>query len=270
MIGADTAIAVVEMEIVSLFSLRDPTTNAHFARTLLCPSPAAIKMALLSALLWKDGTEPVQEDPGAAVWSGQAPPFAATGQAHLNWLKDLDIAWRPPPMIAVTEVTTRILKGDENTIGSPTKPGQPFERTVSMREYAHADRPFALAFIGIPTKRWDDFVYAVSCIRHLGVAESLVQPVAPPCRVGELPEGFVLLTKEHAESAPGSVARVIDDLGDDPEFERLSPFSPLEDQFLPRIGRERIRRVIALPLRVARRTTSGYTVEALRPTGDAP
>lgn len=270
MIEAGTTIATVEMEIVSLFSLRDPATNAHVARTLLCPSPAAVKMAILSALLRRVGTERGKEDLGVAVRNGHVAPFEATGNEHLRWLKNLGIAWRPPPMIAVTEVTTRVLKGDGNTMGSATKPGQPFVRTVSMREYAHADHPFALAFIGILAAHWDDFIYAVSCIRHLGTMESLVQPLAPPQRVDKVPEDFVLLTEEHAAGAPDSVAQIIDDLGGDPEFQRLSPFSPLGDEFLPRIGFERVRRVIALPLRVMRRTTNGYTVEALRLSGDSP
>lgn len=239
--ASDTAarnVAVVRFAIVALFSMRAPTTNAFTARTLLCPTPAATKLALLAALLRRDGPD--------------------SGQEHLDWLAPLPVAWRPPDRMAVTAATVSIWKGDTA--------GEPLRSSVGMREYMHADAPFALAFGDIPPERHDDFAQAAMCVRHLGVTESFVQPLGLAWE-GAMPPGFVFLTAAGG-GVPGGVTCVVDDLGNAPSFARLSPFRANTKEFVPRIPADRQRFIIGLPLRVTRTGADGYTVERVRPAGE--
>jgi len=233
--------AIVEFSIVSLFSMRSPTTNAFTARSLLCPTPAAVKLGLLSRLIARDGPE--------------------RGQDHLTWLASLSVAWRPPARMAVTATTVAVWKDNNGKT--------PLISSVGMREYVHAAEPFALAVGGIPADRHEDFSEAIACIRHFGVTESLVQPLRPPRWEPVLPDDFVLLTAEQS-AANGAISCVMDDLGDAPSFERLSPFRPNERASVPQISADRRRRVLTLPLRVTQWGADGYTVEALRVTGGGP
>src|SRR5262249_36570109 len=108
-------------------------------------------------------------------------------------------------------------------------------------------------------------------LRALGVAESLVQPLAPPEWLRDAPSGFTWLTNEagapttsgHASVEGATEATVLDDLGTAPSFARLSVYRPHERDTVPRIGEDRRRRVIMLPLRQRRATLSGRTLERI-------
>lgn len=239
----------VEYQVVSLFSFRAITNSAFAARTLLCPTPAGVKLGLLAGLLRRDGPE-----------DGRA-------QALLDWLAPLGVAWRPPATIAVTAATMKIWKSGE-------KRGAPLVPSVGMREYAHMAEPFGLALLGVPPARRADADFALSALRALGAADSLVQPLAPPLWEEDdaLPPGYTLLTpgKPAAASAPGGGALppdaatvLLDDLGPTPRFERLSAYRDPDPATIPELGRDRVRHLVTLPLRVRRWTVLGPVWERL-------
>lgn len=238
--------AVIWLHLVSLFSLRAVTTNAFTARTLLCPTPAALKLGLLSHLLERDAV-------------GQEYQQA---QEHLEWLAPLKVAWAPPPLLAVSAATMRVWKGD--------KADESLKSTVGLREYAHYDQPFGLALGPVPPERQADLAWALESLRALGVAESLVQPLAPPLWRDAPPAGFVWLTKG-AEEGSGAMTQgeacMLDDLGSAPAFARLSVYRSNDKELVPRLGEDRRRVIVVLPLRQRRYSLNGRVLERMSPVG---
>ncbi len=226
--------ALVAYQIVSLFSMRAISHNSLAARTLPCPTPAALKLGILSALLRRDGPEPAQE--------------------HLEWLAPLGVAWRPPERLALTSMTTRMYKSATGN--------EPLTMTAGVREWVHAATPFGIVLLDVPPEREPLAEYGLSALRALGSADSLVQPLHPPEWVQELPEGFVVLTG--ANAGQGEVAVVVDDLGSSPSFERVSAYREVGPNHLPRLGEDRRRILVTLPLRATRRSTTGSVLETER------
>lgn len=221
---------VMEYGVPALFSWRTLTANAFAARTLPCPTPAGVKLAMLGVLLRRDGP--------------------AWGQEHVAWLAPLAVAWRPPRRMAVRAATVRVWKGET--------PGEPLTGTVGMREYLHAPDVSGLALIDVSGDRLDDAGYALERLRSLGNAESLIQPVAPVRGVDDLPAGFVVLDVGVEQS---NVAVLLDDLGANPSFDRLSVYRAPGSANVPRLNIDRRRFLVQLPLRTTHRTTDGYVLE---------
>lgn len=234
--------AVAQFHLVSMFSSRAVTTNAFAARTVVCPAPAALKLGLLSKLIERDGP--------------------ARAQEHLDWLAPLAVAWSPPALLAVSAVTMTVLKDDNAKT--------PLVRSVGTREYVHYDEPFGLAIGDVPAERHDDLSYAFEVLRALGVAESLVQPVAPPTWEGGIPAGYTLLTDAAAQipSDAGDEVCVLDDLGFAPRFERLSVYRPNDARLVPRLGEDRERTIVVLPLRQRQTSLKGRILERLASASD--
>ncbi|MCC6629134.1 MAG: hypothetical protein IT340_17230 [Chloroflexi bacterium] len=233
--------AITEFHLVSLFSFRMLTTNAFAARTLPCPTPAGIKLALLAQMLEAEG--------------------AVRAPEHLDWLAPLRVLWRPPARLTVSTATVRIYKADTA--------GEPLIGSVGMREYAHMAEPFALAIGSVPDERRDSLTLALAHLRALGTAESLVQPLAPAHWAAAPPDGFVELTSDPASGTAPAPARghavVIDDLGPAPSWERLNVYRVPDRRRIPQLGADRVRRIVTLPLRVERWTETGYTLAELPP-----
>lgn len=229
--------ATLRFHLVNLFSLRAVTTNAFTARTLLCPTPASLKLSLLAHLIERDA-------------AGRTPDeIASLAQQHLDWLAPLRVAWSPPALLAVSAVTISVLKDDNGKT--------PLIRSVGMREYAHFDQPFSLTFGPVSdSARQADLADALRRLRRLGVAESLVQPLAPPQWTDVPPQGFVWLTEptDQRALAPTGEPCVLDDLGRAPRFERLSVYRPNEADYVPRLGEDRLRHIVVLPLRQRRQS----------------
>src|SRR5207248_4311942 len=132
------------------------------ARALVCPTPAALKIAVLSALIWRDGAE-------------------AAG-AHLAWLAPLGVAFRPSPRAAVSAVTVRVWKSeDPNELRTPT---------VGLREYVSLSEAFGLALLDVPEDRRAEADHGLTHLAALGTRDSLVQVLGPPDWVDTLPPGF--------------------------------------------------------------------------------
>lgn len=236
-LAATESICLADYHLAALFSWRQVHANAHAARTLPCPTPAGVKLALLAALVRRDGP--------------------ARAEEHLGWLASLGVAWRPPGLLAFSTVTVRVWKGDENV----SRGTESLTMNAAMREYVHWAGSLGLAVVGAPAQRRSDLVEALALIPALGTADSFVQLVTPPKFIDDLPSEYVRLDAGAPESPVGDGVFVLDDLGDAPEWERLSIFRPPQREFLPRLGYERKRRIVALPLRFRRREPGGYILE---------
>lgn len=231
---------IARYHVPSLFSARALTANAFSARTLLCPTPAMLKLGVLSVLLRRDG--------------------GSTGQQHLDWLAPLPVAWAPPALIAVSAATVRVWKEKTNPNAKTQIPG-PLDMMAGMREYAHLAEPLVLGVSQVPEAHRDDLTYGLTHLRALGNAESLVQSLGPPEWVDDLPEGFVPLTTP--ADLTGDVAALLDDLGSAPRFERLSAYRAPGASTVLRLGDDRRRVLVRLPFRIVRQTADGYLAERI-------
>ncbi len=225
------AYAVTTFQAVSLLSFRMLHVNAFSARSLPCPTPATVKLALLAKLLERDGADP-------------AP-------AHLRWLAPLEVWWQPPSAIAISAANVRIYKAD-----AADKPLTP---SKGLREYVHFSGPFSLTLGPVPADRTADLAFALGQLRAIGTAESLVQPVAPPVWPTAPPPGAISLTTEGSDEERG-FAVVLDDLGSDPSWERLNVYRAPGRRAIPQIGPDRVRRIVTLPLEVVQWRQSGYVL----------
>lgn len=94
----------------ALFSLKDSQATNAAGKTLLVPSPYAVKMALLDV---------------AARWQG-----VEAAQKVFSWLKGLEIRPSPPQYACVTNAFIKIQRPPKNP-----KPNEPFSPTIAFREY---------------------------------------------------------------------------------------------------------------------------------------
>lgn len=227
--------ALVDVHVPSLFSMRQIMANSLAARTLFCPTPASLKIALLSTLIWRDSD--------------------ALAEEHLRWLAPLGVAWRAPRRAALSAVTVRALKGERSN--------PEIKSTVGLREYLSFSEPFGLALIDVPGTRHDDAAYGLTRLTSLGTRDSLVQILRPPVWVTELPKDFTPLTSD--VGGPGEVTMLIDDLGPSPAFARISAYREPGRATVQRLGEDRRRLLVTLPYRWRRRTSDGAELETLEP-----
>lgn len=107
----------------SLFSLKQSSATNSAAKTLLCPSPYAVKMALLNAIITYDSIE--------------------TAQKHFNLIKDLEMQFCLPKTISVNNCFLKIKK--EKRSESRADEWDTFQSTVAFREYAYLDGDLKIA-----------------------------------------------------------------------------------------------------------------------------
>lgn len=221
----------------SLFSLKPATATASGGRTLLVPTPFAVKMALLDV---------------ACRLIGEA----AAADAWDRWLGSTRVALLPAPDVVVNNTFIRILRPPK----SP-QPGQPFQRTIAYREYAQLAGDFGLG-LSIETpeqadlvKRW--FAY----INYIGKRGGFIQLQAIPDVVDELPGGWLAIGAPLDDGfALDAVLTQLDDTGEAARFEHVNIYSgkPIK------IGKHRILHHVALPYERIRSSRS-YTHYRLKP-----
>ena len=221
---------IAEYEAVTLFSLKLSTATSSGGKTLLVPTPYALKMALLDAACRVLGVK----------------------QAESLWeqIRDLHIAIRPAPKVVVTNLFQRILKPYKNA----PKPGipdfGPFQRTIGYREYAQLVGPMGVA-IELGERHKETFVQLLLNINYFGKRGGFVQLMKTPIDVDELPDHFVDATNEQSSFLVFGTLQVLDDCAPGLSFERANIYSGVklkED--------DRIRRNIILPYRMTRSSKS--------------
>jgi hypothetical protein len=158
----------------SLYSLKVSLATSSGGKTLLLPTPYALKMGLLDVAYRTAGVE------GAGDW----------------WpaIRDLRVAYRPPRYAVVSNVFTRILKPNRNPSAPGTRDAGPLGRTIGYREYVHYSEPFGLAVApadGAELPAWLSNLLAG--LSYLGKRGGFVQLAGVPCVAAELPPGYVAL-----------------------------------------------------------------------------
>jgi len=222
---------IAEYEAVTLFSLKLSTATSSGGKTLLVPTPYALKMALLDSACRTLGVK----------------------QAESLWeqIRDLHIAIRPASKVVVTNLFQRILKPFKN----PPKEGTldsfgPFQRTIGYREYAQLIGPMAVA-LELSEAQKEIFINLLLNISYFGKRGGFMQLIKVPLVVEEFPSQFVDATIEQTSFAIFGTLQALDDCGPNLSFERANIYSDVKLK-----DGDRIRRNVILPYRMTRSSKS--------------
>lgn len=222
---------IAEYEAVTLFSLKLSTATSSGGKTLLVPTPYALKMALLDSACRTLGVK----------------------QAESLWeeIRDLHVAIRPAPKVVVTNLFQRILKPFKNPPkeGTPDSFG-PFQRTIGYREYAQLVGSMAVA-LEVSEASKETFVDLLLNISYFGKRGGFMQLVKTPQFVEELLPQFVDATSQQTSFSIFGTLQVLDDCAPELTFEKVNIYSgkKLKDG-------DRIRRNVILPYRMTRSSKS--------------
>jgi len=116
---------VGEYEATTLFSLKPANATSSGGRTLLIPTPYAIKMAILDAACRLDGV--------------------AVADDLMKWLSPALVAICPPEYVVVNNTFIKVLRRRRNPAKEGSADAGYFQRTISYREYAQLGDGFAIA-----------------------------------------------------------------------------------------------------------------------------
>lgn len=225
---------VAEYEATTFFSLKPATATTSGGRTLLVPTPFAVKMALLDVACRVDG-----QGNAKTAW---------------EWLGTLSVALRPPPEIVINNTFIKILKERRNAVPEGSQDAGFFGKTIAYREYAQISGPFGIALETDVDGQAETLRRWLLCINYLGKRGSFIQILTPPSEYSTLPEGFLVIDGELDEVPLNAILTQLDDIGDNTSFDHVNVYSGKRI----RLGRERILRHVALPYRLEA-SSRGYS-----------
>ncbi len=231
---------LADYQATTLFSLKMSNATSSAAKSLICPTPYAIKMALLDVAIRTLGV--------------------GEGERLFPVLRDIGIAAKLPRQAVVSNCFIRVLdpvrsskKGDEeegdDAVGREVV--GPFKSNITFREYVFFDGSLQLA---VQTEGSDDWLIScLSQVNSFGKRGCFFQLQAVPILVEQLPAGYIELTRQ-----PGSkdtfpingLAQVMDDMAERATFGNVNTYSS------ERAARQE--RVIVLPYK-RRASSKGFT-----------
>jgi len=219
----------------SLFSLKPAWATSSGGKSLLLPTPFAVKMALLDAACRVHGRQGVEHQ-----W---------------DVIRALTVALSGPDQIVVTNTFTRILKLRRGTASPGSAHAGPYQKSIGFREYVYHAGPIGIA-LQLPGEdlvgRLTDWLLQIS---YLGKRGGFVQMARPPQVVDALPDGFFTLPDSDTGPFPlYGILHQVDDTGPDTSFDRVNIYSDKK----VRLGKDRILRHVVLPYRLVR-SSKGYS-----------
>lgn len=219
----------------ALFSLKPATATASGGKTLLVPTPFAIKMALLDVVCRLEG-----QDHAAAIWD--------------TWLGSLRIALRPPARVVVNNTFIKVLRPRRN----PAKPGSLhagfFQQTISYREYAQWDDNLGIALELVEGVDATQLAFWLLNINYLGKRGSFIQLQGPPRSADTLPDGFIEINGVLGIVSMNALLTQLDDIGEGATFAHVDIYSGKRIS----LGKQRILRHVALPYQLVA-SSRGYS-----------
>lgn len=220
----------------TLFSLRPSWATSSGGKSLLLPSPYALKMAVLDVALRVGG-----HTRGEAAWP---------------WIRDMQIGVRLPRQIVVTNLFAKILKmteiktkaSEKESAISKAKEAQkwPFHRTIGYREYVYHPAPIHLAF-GVPEAQAAQLSEWLAQINYWGKRGGFVQLLAEPEQAEDAAD-FLLLTAEQKAFPALGLVQMLDDCSPKMTFAHADIYNKKKPA--------RVTRHIVLPYRLARSSRS--------------
>lgn len=227
----------------SLFSLKHGDATSTGGKSLLVPTPFAIRMALLDVAIRTEGI--------------------AAGPRAFEQIKSLRLAIRPPAYAAVTSTFVKILKPERDAEAR----GREMQQTIAFREYVHLAGELALAFGGpadvlVAVKPW------LRQVNYFGKRASFYQLLEPPqelvAQADGAPPGFVemdgpnLMVGAQPQAFLLGLIQRLDDWGAPLTFDKANIYNRNSGSSI-RLGQERVRKDVILPYRLGR-SSRGYTL----------
>ena len=229
-------------EMVCLFSLKASTATGSGAKSLLIPTPYALKMALLDAACRTEGVARAQE-----LWPA---------------LRDARVAVDPPPRALVTNLFAKVLKLRRTPAQRGDMDEGPFGRTIAFREYVQHVGPLGVA-LGVGEAEASEVARLLAQISYLGKRGGIVQLLGVPDLSPELPPGYLAIDQAQTEFACDGLLQVLDDCAPSLTFEQASVYSSQRVT----LGKERLLRHIVLPYRPVRSSKSFTLYERIKAGG---
>lgn len=233
---------VVQYLPTALFSLKPATATSSGGKTLICPTPFALKMALLDAALRLRGDTAVK------------PSWAL--------IRDLRIRIRLPQQIVVVNTFTKIVRPKKNGPSDDDGTGllTPLGSTIAYREYVSFGGTIGLAF---QTSGGDllpaDLADLFAQINYFGKRGGFMQLLAPPALAEHADvseqDGWVAVTEDQASFSLGGTLQMLDDCGAKLTFDQVNIFSGKRMT----LGKDRIIRHVVLPFGVTR-SSRGFSL----------
>jgi hypothetical protein len=225
---------VAEYQPVGLFSLKNSMATSSGGKSLLVPTPYALKMALLDAACRLWGVSHAE-----AVWPA---------------LRDLPIALRLPDRAVVTNLFAKVLKPRRRAAKHGTRDAGPLGKTIAFREYVWAQGHLDIALDLGPKGNAPEMTELLLQINYLGKRGGFVQLSRSPQVMDVLPGDFVLLNPHEGQDAFDlrGLMQMLDDCGPEMTFDHASIYSGKA----VRLGKERLIHHVVLPYRLARSSKS--------------
>jgi len=235
---------IAEYQPTAFFSLRPYTATSSGGKSLIVPTPFAIKMGLLDAAIRTQGME--------------------RGQELFPAIRDLRIAVRLPHRIVVNNTFTKIWRLNDSVskkgkaekerliIEAKTERKWPYQSSIGFREYVQFGGPLIFALSGMTHAELMPLL--LQC-NYLGKRGGFIQLLRPPEEVEELPEGFTLLTESASGTFPLGTLQMVDDCGPGLTFDHVNIYHA--KKIKP--GKDRVFHHVVLPLRPVR-SSRGFTL----------
>ncbi len=241
---------------VAPFSLKPAAATSSGGKTLLAPTPYAIKMALLDVAIRIMG---IAE--GERIF-----PLLCSLSVHIALPKDILVfksfskSWRPVESKEAQkkdETREEFEARQREKLADRIERGQyPLYSTIAYREYVYYRDAFQLALTSSSETRPlpSELHHLLTCINYFGKRGGFVQIEGPPLRMEQLPDGqFIELTPDALRPFYNDgTLQVLDDCGESLTFQRANIYSAERIT----VGKERVLRHVVLPYRLIRSSRS--------------
>ena len=228
---------IAEYAPTALYSLKVSTATSSGGKTLLAPTPYAVKMALLDTAYRVKGIS----------------------EAELLWplIRDLQMAIQPPAHAVVTNLFTKVLKPRRGTPDEGGAHAGPLAKSIGYREYVHFAGPLGLAVAPRRGEASEVLSQLLANVNYLGKRGSYVQLVCTPTPCDVLPSGFVPLNRPGGQTtfAAQGLIQMMDDCAPSMTLEQANIYSGKS----VRQGKDRLSYPVVLPYRLVRASKS-YTL----------
>lgn len=236
MIGTTAGWLVAPYRATSFFSLKPASSTSSGGKSLLTPSPFAIKMALLDAAIRLYGS--------------------SQGALMFPTLRNLRIALRLPRQAVVNNTFIKIMRPHKGGVKDATGTGleTPMGNTIAFREYVSFHDEMKLAFQGTSSTELTPLLLNIN---YLGKRGGFVQLQDIPEEGGWSDEelkadGYTLLTESTTVFPMDGLLQMLDDCGPAMSFEHANIYSGKGIS----LGKERILHHVILPYRLVRSSKS--------------
>ena len=213
-------------EPTTLFSLRPSWATSSGGKSLLLPSPYAVKMAVLDVAIRTSGL--------------------AKAEKGWPWIRDLSLGIRLPSQIVVTNLFIKILRLRRNPAPAGSPDAGPFQKTIGYREYVYHPEPMRLVF-DVPDQYTAQLRGWLLQVNYLGKRGGFVQILDNPQPVTDI-SGYVMLTAETDTFPLYGLVQQLDDCDPRMKFVEADVYNSKKPK--------RITRHVVLPYRLKRSSRS--------------